>query len=106
MRATQWIGLNEDAIKFLLDNGERVKLCKCPTCSHEHGGELIKAKYDDAEGMYWDKYPLFSYPLTDGRVAKEVVDAVPWSSGPVIFLCLEIDGVRDFQWPQDIIDNA
>jgi len=36
----------------------------------------------------------------------EVVQAEPWSSGPVIFTCLEVDGERIGEWPQKEIDNA
>ena len=39
-------------------------------------------------GMFDAEYPLQKYTLPDGKVFWEVVQAAPWSSGPVFFLAL------------------
>ena len=90
MRCTQLIGLTVEAEEFLRKNGGEGKI------------------YEDAtnEGMFEDGPMLHEYNLVGGKVAREVIQAVPWSSGPCIFMCLEIDGKRMFEWSQEEIDNC
>jgi hypothetical protein len=64
--------------------------------------------YKDARGlgMFGDGPMLKEYKLKDGKVAKEIVQASPWSGGPCIFLCLEVGGKRMFEWSDDDIAHA
>lgn len=71
-RSTQYIGLNHNALKWLrnanaiqIDNIEHFTL-----------------------GMFEEEVPLDTYILPDGSYVYEVVQYVPWSSGPMIFTCL------------------
>lgn len=106
MRMTQWIGLNHEADAFLSDNALKIGCRECPHC-----GKYTEEKYDLIEdnrstiGMYDDEIKLKTYKLKDGRIAREVEQCSPWSSGPVIFTCLEIDGKRTFKWSGEEIEN-
>jgi hypothetical protein len=107
IRETQIFGLNEDADRFLSENAKR-GVAACPSCGQDVKDQILKREYGSAEslGMFDDGPRLYEYQLTDGRKAREVVQADPWSSGPCIFLCLEIDGQRVFEWPADQIAAA
>ena len=108
IRETQIFGLTEEAHKFLEENCKRTERKECPTCHNVTGGQRIEEQYADESdlGMFDDGPKLDRYQLKDGRTAKEVVQASPWSSGPCIFLCLEIDGKSHFEWAQKEIDEA
>ena len=57
-------------------------------------------------GMHDDGPMLDKYKLKSGKWVREVVQAVPWSSGPCIFLCLEDeDGKRLFEWTDGEIEK-
>jgi len=67
--------------------------------------------YDIVEGLCpGEEYSLYMHKIESDScpgvyeevVLREVVQCCPWSSGPVIFLCLEDDyGIRSFQWSRD-----
>jgi hypothetical protein len=57
-------------------------------------------------GMFGEELSLGAWKLKDGRVVREIEQASPWSSGPVIFTCLEVDGERIGEWSQEEIDKA
>lgn len=107
MRMDQWRGLTEDARKFLDEHAAMIPGDKCPQC-----GCILNHKRDCKErewvkGMFGDSVgPLFDYKLKDGRIAKEVVQTVASSSGSVFFICLKIDGVKCFEWPEEKIRDA
>jgi len=109
MRCTQIIGLIDEAREFLDNNVARIPDVVCPKC-----GEVISTKKHivkqtdvTACGMFDDGPILNTYQLQDGSRIREIVQAIPWSSGPCIFLCLEkTDGTRMFEWPQEEIDEA
>lgn len=102
MRSDQQMGLTYQARKFLQLNvsvqtcveevvrvypdGRREQQSNRPVfepvTTKEPSGEVY-------EGMFGDKYPLFKYKLTDGRVYYEYVQADPWFSGPCFFLALK-----------------
>lgn len=109
MRCTQIMGLPDEAQAFLQDNLGDVEN-KCPKCAHVLDIEKQQGKiYRVAKeaGMYDDGPGLFEYTLKDGKKVKEVIQAVPWSSGPCIFMALEDEkGKRLFEWSQEDIDNA
>jgi hypothetical protein len=106
-RETQIYGLNEDARGFLEKNAKR-GVQPCPCCGQDVKDKVLRREYGSAahEGMFDDGPPLCEYELTDGRTAREIVQVVPWSSGPCIFLCLEIDGQRKFEWFEHEIARA
>ena len=109
MRCTQVFGLNQVARKFLSLHVARTPKRTCPTCHHQEGGEMIAEVYASAreDGMFDDGPDLLRYTLQDGRKFCEIVQAVPWSSGPCIFLCLEdADGKRYGEWTEEEINNA
>ena len=107
MRCDQWIGLTDEAKAFLDEHCNMVPGTKCPHCGGLLNHKRDVKEYDEVEGMFGTPAgSLLEYNLKNGRVAKEVVQDVPWSSGPCFFICLEIDGVRCFEWPQEEIDNA
>ena len=107
MRCTQWVGLSVEARDFLDKNANTIGSRPCPHCG-KHTEEVMETVKVDAcaTGMFGEELPLEAWKLKDGRVAQEVEQASPWSSGPVIFTCLEIDGERIGEWPQEKIDNA
>lgn len=107
MRCNQWMGLNDKARDFLNHNCVMIPGDVCPKCGHVLNQKKDCKKREWIQGMFGlDYMPLIDFKLTDGRVASEVVQAEPWSSGPVFFVCLEIDGKRMFEWTQSEIDNA
>lgn len=105
IRQTQIYGLNEDAEGFLSVNAKR-GVQPCPCCGQDVRDSILKREYGSAanEGMFDDGPSLYEYDLKDGRKAREIVQAVPWSSGPCIFLCLEIDGQRKLEWLESEIN--
>ena len=90
MRCTQIMGLTKAAHQFLQENCATTPINKCPTCGHTTGGETIKQTYKDCSdfGLCDDGPILNEYTLKDGRKVREVIQADPWSSGPMFFLAL------------------
>jgi len=106
MRCYQHRGLTLTAEKFLMQHVTMVPDEVCPTC-----GELISQKkkviaIEHIDMFYGDGPYLHTYELKSGDTVKEIVQSSPWSSGPVVFLCLVIEGKRMFEWDQKEIDNA
>lgn len=110
MRSTQIIGLSQEAKNYLSCYCKQVSIHICPDCNHKYGGSKFKKeKYDSAAeyGMFGDGPNLYKYKLKDGSFVKEIVQAVPWSSGPCIFLCLEKeDGTKIGEWSEEDINNV
>ena len=108
MRCTQIIGLTNEAQKFLDKNCRTEPIQFCPHCKKSIKEGKIFNIYKSAtnEGMFNDGPYLHKYSLKNKKVAYEVIQATPWSSGPCIFLCLEIDNKRMFKWSQKEIDNC
>ena len=107
MRCNQYQGLTEEAENFLSQNVKRTPVKVCKECGAHSGGTKYEKHYKSYFGMYDEEFPLMKYTLNDETKVKEVVQASPWSSGPVIFLCLEKEnGERMFEWPQEEIDHA
>ena len=110
MRETQNMGLSQEALDWLDKHAERTKVKTCPTCKHTTGGGYDCEVYDKetgvSRGMFDDGPELYSYK-TDRETVVEIVQAVPWSSGPCIFLCLQDkEGKKIGEWSQEEIDNA
>ena len=107
MRCTQWMGLSSEAQGFLCENANMIGSHPCPHCGLPTSEDMELVDNDKfVFGMFCEEIPLKAWRLKDGRVAIEVEQASPWSSGPVIFTCLEVDGERIGEWPQEDIDNA
>jgi hypothetical protein len=102
MRMYQEVGLHPEALEFLKTNVKQLPNLVCPKC-----GEVISYKmdcevYDKHDMFHGDGPSLRKYNLQDGRVVKEIIQASPWSSGPVTFFCLEFeDGSKMFEWTED-----
>lgn len=91
MRCTQFMGLSDGAGRFLRENQKYTAVkCNCPHCASEHVQKPCEVDYDEAHsvGMFDDGPDLTRYELKDGSFVYEYVQAVPWSSGPMIFLAL------------------
>lgn len=106
IRMYQHIGLTTEAYVFLTENTKRVPSSVCPKCSHAISTRMDFKIYMEEDVFYGDGPSLHEYSLKDGRVVREVIQAMPMSSGPMGFLCLEIDGERLFEWTDDEIRNA
>lgn len=112
MRCTQVIGLNERTREFLRENtATTLKKCGCPTCTTLHWEVREEEVYASAAhtGMFDDGPELYKYRLKDGRWVFEYVQAVPWSSGPCIFLALQDEAKQPLPqslWSEDEIANA
>ena len=85
MRCTQYVGLIDSAHDFLAGMEERPNM------------------FGFTPGMFDEPVPLAAWEdVETGKIYKEVVQAAPWSSGPMIFTCLEDEsGERMFEWIQD-----
>lgn len=85
MRTTQYIGLTGAGAKFV----SKLRPLNVP----EH----------KTTGMFGEDVPLGTW--TDGiHVFKEIVQLKPWSSGPMIFTCIEaqyFEKQRIFEWMED-----
>ena len=109
MRCTQIAGLSKEALNYLVENGKKIIVSKCPHCEGPLMEDFEEKEYDSAAdyGMFDDGPELFEYTMKDGSKVREIVQAVPWSSGPVIFLCLEDEnGNRIGEWSEEEIRNA
>ena len=107
IRMTQDMGLHETADDFLQKNCSTTPIVECPLCKNRTGGGRVAERYESAEhlGMFDDGPNLYEYTLKDGSKVKEVVQACPWSSGPMIYLCLEDEhGNKMFPWPEEEIE--
>ena len=103
MKMYQEVGLKPEAEAFLNENALMKSTSFCPHCNGvlSEGFDVIRVEHRDS--FYEEGPSLREIALKDGRIAKEVVQAEPWSSGPICFLCLEIDGQRMFEWTEEEI---
>ena len=113
MRATQFMGLCGNAYKYLKKHVKHIPAVKCDKCGHVEGGKFLYDVYKDASnlGMMDDGPKLRRYHMKDDTFVYQVVQAIPWSSGPCIYLALseteDTTGmIPETMWPQDIIDKA
>ena len=103
-RFTQYIGISPEASEFLSRNNNKVL-----TKYHMTDGIVfepvmgsiyeVNIKREENETSY--------SPIDDVRTYVEVVQAEPWSSGPMIFTCLldVASGEKCFLWKQEKIDE-
>jgi hypothetical protein len=97
---TQPQGLSGEAESFLAKNAMCINPCSC--CGRHLGYVKLEV---DRTGMF-DELPLYQYRLKDGRTATEIVQANPWSSGPMVFLKLAVSSGELFEWDRETIDDA
>jgi hypothetical protein len=95
-RSATIIGLSAKALSFLKDNSKRRSTNSCKHCGHCSGKELVSKTYKTIEIWIFDDYELQEFKLKNGLTAREVVQAIPWESGPVLYTCLEIRGEKKF----------
>ncbi len=101
-RTTNYIGLSEEAKKFLSDNKAEVIF-----------------RFDGCTGMFFEPVTFRMYSVnieaddTDyipnhTRTYVEVMQTAPWSGGPCIFTCLvdTASGERKFEWSEKEIYNC
>lgn len=105
MRCYQHVGLTEEAKSFLENNVETIPDGTCPKC-----GEVITTKMNRSLirtiELFCDDGPSeYMYKLKDGTYCKEVLQAAPWNSGPMGFMCLETDSGLIFKWSQEEINK-
>jgi len=100
MRCYQHVGLKPEALKFLQQNVVMVPDSVCPNCKHVISTKMKCKLIRKIDLFYEDGPGEFEYTLKDGRICKEKLDSSPWSSGPVGFTCLEIDGEKMFEWTE------
>jgi hypothetical protein len=93
-RSNQFIGLNSSAEEFV------------------HGLKVLQSD-SQTEGMFDEPFSLRKWESSEDMwignrkpVIREIVQDSPWSSGPMIFTCLEIDYLNGaciecFQWIRD-----
>ncbi len=68
-------------------------------------GIVSQRRYAHAYGMFEEELPLLEYRLRDGSVVREIEQCSPWSSGPVIFYCLEKGGKQISRWSDQEINE-
>lgn len=106
MRMTQFVGLHKNAEKWLDENVEKEVYHRCPHCNEPLSWTLKKTYIEDVMGMFNEAVAaLYKYTTRNGRVVQEVIQCEPWSSGPVIFLCLEDIKTKErlFEWSEEEI---
>jgi len=97
-RSYQEIGLRKEAISFLDKNAKKKPSLVCPDCGKVISEKIDYEVYDFEDVFYGDGATLRKYFLKDGKIAKEVIQAMPWSNGPIGFFCLEINNKLMFKW--------
>jgi len=106
IRMYQHMGLTPEAETWLEKNCQKEEFDPCPYC-----GNLTKTRLkvvaEEVKDMFCGDGPiLHTYLTKDGKKVKEVVQVAPWSSGPIGFLCLELEGeVQIGKWSEEEIDK-
>lgn len=81
---------------------QAVRSSPCDHCGRDDGPV---SKVIGHVGMF-DDLALHEYELKDGRTAREVVQEEIWSSGPMIWLALELSDGSRIEWdPKDITED-
>jgi len=109
MSRTDWfIGLNDNARKFLDENCIKLK-----RVTYDENGKVLREdeilKSEEGNKYCWHSmfgttHPLNVYFLKDGSKVYEKVQLDPWSSGPNIFTALvdENDNwIKETMWDED-----
>jgi len=106
MRAYQPYGLTGEAVIWIEKNCQTESGLICPHCGFAVTTVPKIILEEQADVFYGDGPVLHTYLTKSGAMVKEVIQAQPWSSGPCVFLCLEMeDGERIGEWDEDIIEH-
>ena len=105
MRCYQHIGLTQKASDFLNQYVVRIPDVVCPKCNEIISTKMDCKVYTHEDMFYGDGPDLHEYKLTNGEIIKEVVQESPWSPGPMVFLCLELQGKKMYQWTDEEIEE-
>lgn len=100
-----YIGLPVEASKLL---HEKDTVDICPTCGHDNVKSTYTTKvYEFSEQFHGDGIDLLEYYDKSGNLCyREVIQEVPWSSGPVVFLKLVDHNGNDVSvWSEDKINS-
>ncbi len=106
-RSTQVVGLKPGARPWLEENCEKEEYDRCPHCSAFTKSKFRTTQYARSpHGMFDDGPELdqyFGIGRYDGWIIREIDQHCEWSSGPVIFLCLELTNPQGntsklFEW--------
>ncbi len=88
MRMTQYIGLNQAGRLFVKDLEEVVTS-------------------NETTGMFGEGVPLGEWRSVVGHRIKEIVQCEIWSSGPMIFTCIEHEnGLTYCKWSEKDLELA
>jgi hypothetical protein len=100
------MGLTPEAEAWLEENCQKEGYDPCPHCGKMTKTHL-KVIAEEVKDMFYENGPTLHIYLThDGKKVKEIVQAAPWSSGPIGFLCLELEGeVLIGEWDKEEIDH-
>jgi hypothetical protein len=92
-RSTQFIGLTNDAIAWIkdLNSGDNLKVLE-----QKYNDKDLYFEKRSTQGMFDEEIPLRTWRRFYGKgnrevLIREVLQCSPWSSGPMLFTCLEID---------------
>jgi len=109
MRCFQYVGLKDGAAGWLEEHVavKDIVTHRCSKCGHEDTTKVqVELSSEHVDMFAGDGPDLITYRLKNGGTVKEVVQADPWSSGPMAFLCLELDdGTRLFEWTDEEIQE-
>jgi len=110
MRTMTIMGLTSEAEKWLQINAEEEVDLLCPNCRCVISKKLKYEIYSTPDCWYGEGPSLKKYSLKNGGIAREIIQSNSWSSGPCIFLCLEVEdsgGTRKmFQWPDEELNEV
>ena len=105
IRMTQYIGLHPKAKTWIEENVPKVPLKFCPHCSKPLKYGVNRIGCGKALGMFDEEIVLYSYLDSEGKsIAREYEQCAPWSSGPMIFVGLEVPDGR-IEWSESEIEE-
>lgn len=88
-RSTQYIGLTKKAEQLL------------------KGATILENDDNYTEGMFDEIVPLGTWRDENGRILYEILQASPWSSGPMLFTCLayyqgeKLVKIKESMWKEE-----
>ena len=104
-RSLSLIGLKDEAREWLEKQLDQKKEC-CPTCGAKLATGFQPTIYDREDVWYGTELELREFVTKNGKVIREVIQEIPWSSGPVVFMCLEDQkGKQLFPWSKEEMEE-
>ena len=108
-RSTQVIGLNHKAEAWLKENAKEDWIGdSCPHCGKKIEKDFVMTFSDNISGLCGEEIPLYKYLLKDGNWVQEAEQLSPWSSGPMIFTALKLDGkwIKETLWTNKEVNEV